>query len=456
LLFCFFVFCETPGANAGLYKGKTYYVSLSGENTASGTQKSPWRSIQHAADVVSHGDRIFILSGTYNEHVKIHISGKENFPIIFSAVPGEKVTVKSLEISKGVSHVNIVNFKVEGFKFWGVSLEGSNHHVQLSGLTVKGGEAGVHFTSGDSGSSPQHGPVSDIIVENTLVQNSQYTAIDCTPGPCDRMIFRQLEVTGAGGRGENNWGADGLAIERGQHIIVENCYIHDNSGDGIDLNSRDITGNVSGVVVKRNQVVRNHRNGIKLWAGGRMEHNIIWGQGDTAVVLGDWPGEYKVINNTIAFNMWDPKYSDRNYALLAAYPNDENGVSANMQLTLRNNIFAFNTSEAVGGSTGIYLGKGVRLVSEGNNLYWSQVDNEILAEFVAAEREFSRAQVADGTWATVTGQGKGDITADPLFIAGWPKVDVRLRSDSPANVINVGASPEVLSAGLKKGEIKKY
>ena len=95
-------------------------------------------------------------------------------------------------------------------------------------------------------------------------------------------------------------------------------------------------------------------------------------------------------------------------------------------------------------------------MSEGNNLYWSQVDNEILAEFVAAEREFSRAQIADGTWATVTGQGKGDITADPLFIAGWPKVDVRLRSDSPANVINAGASPGVLSAGLKKGEIKKY
>ena len=83
------------------------------------------------------------------------------------------------------------------------------------------------------------------------------------------------------------------------------------------------------------------------------------------MVLGDWPGDYKVLNNTIAFNMWDPKYSDRNYALVAAYPNDETGVSANMQLTLRNTIFAFNTSEAVGGSTGIYLGKGVRLVQRG-------------------------------------------------------------------------------------------
>jgi len=450
MLSAFPFFSNTTGGEMTLHKGNIYYVSFTGKDKASGRKENPWRSIQNAANSVFPGDKVLIFSGVYNEQVIIGASGKEHTPILFSAVPGEKVTVKSLEIAKGVSHVNIANLEVEGFKFWGVSLEGSNHHIQLSGLTVKGGEAGLHFTSGDSGSSPQHGPVSDVIVENTFVQNSQYTAIDCTPGPCDRMIFRQLEVTGAGGAAENNWGADGLAIERGQHILVENCYIHDNSGDGIDLNSRDTAGNVSEVVVRHNHVIRNHRNGIKLWAGGRMEHNIICGQGDAAVILGDWPGKYEVVNNTIAFNMWDQKYSDRNYALVAAYPNDETGVSANMQLTLRNNIFAFNACEAVGGSTGIYLGKGVRLVSEGNNLYWSQDENEILAEFVAAEREFSRAQIADGSWATATGQGRSDITANPLFIAGWPKVDVRLRSDSPANVINAGASPDTLSAGLKK------
>ena len=452
VFFQFPILDVTAGAKATLNKEKTYHVSPSGKDGASGNSESPWRSIQHAANSVSPGDRVLIHGGAYPENVSFRISGKKGKPYLFTAAPGEKVTVKGLELATGVSHVNITNLRIEGFKYWGVSLEGNNHNVKLSGLNVKGGEAGVHFTLGDSGSPPKHGPVSDVIVENTLVQSPQYTAIDCTPGPCDRMIFRHLEVSGAGGIGENSWGADGLAIERGQHILVEDCYIHDNSGDGIDLNSRDTAGNVCGIVVRRNRVVRNHRNGIKLWAGGRMKHNIIWGQGDTAVVLGDWAGTYEVLNNTIAFNMWDPKYSDRNYALVAAYPNDETGVSANMKLTLRNTIFAFNTSEAVGGSTGIYLGKGVRLVSEGNNLYWSQDDNEILAEFVAAEREFSRAQIADGSWAAATGQGAGNITADPLFVAGWPGVNVRLRTGSPANVNNAGASSDVLSAGLKKGK----
>jgi len=120
-----------------------------------------------------------------------------------------------------------------------------------------------------------------------------------------------------------------------------------------------------------------------------------------------------------------------------------------MSLTLRNNIFAFNSSNAVGGPTGLYLGKGVRLVNEGHNVFWSRADNEILAEFVAADREFSRAQIAGGDWAAATGQGAGDIAADPLLAAGWPDVDLRLRRGSPAIAISAGAAPEVLSAGPK-------
>jgi hypothetical protein len=442
------------GGNAVAAEGphretKTYHVSPSGSDAAAGGPDSPWRSVQHAADSASPGDRVYIHAGAYVERVVFKRAGAEGAPIVFSEAPGERVTVKGLALAEGVAHLNIANLTIAGFKVWGVSLEGKNHHITLSGLTVKGGEAGIHFTSGDSGSPPEHGPVSDVIVEDSLIKDSTYTAVDCTPGPCDRMVFRHLEITGAGRNGEDGWGADGLAIERGRDIVVEDSHIHDNSGDGIDLNSRDTAGHVSGIVVRRNTVARNHKNGIKLWAGGRMENNVVWGQGDTAIVLGDWPGTYQVASNTIAYNMQDAAYSDRNYALMAAYPNDETGISATMELTLRHNIFAFNSSDAVGGPTGLYLGKGVRLVDEGHNLFWSQDDNEIVAEFIAPEREFSRSQISGGAWAAATGQGRGDITADPLFVAGWPEVDLRLRRGSPAIAIKAGAAAQVLSTGSK-------
>jgi hypothetical protein len=218
--------------------------------------------------------------------------------------------------------------------------------------------------------------------------------------------------------------------------LVEDSYIHDNGGDAIDLNSRDSAGNVAGIIVRGNRVVRNHLQGIKLWAGGRMENNVVWGQGINPVMVGVYPGAYKVVNNTIAYNMYSPDFGTRDYAFVAAYPEDD--TSAAIQLTLVNNIFAFNTGPEQGSPTGIYLGEGVQL-TEHHNLYWSRDDGEIDAEFVSGrDPSFSRAEIADGTWAAVTGQGQGDVTADPLFVSGWPEVDPHLQAGSLA--VNAGST----------------
>ncbi|MBN1976165.1 MAG: hypothetical protein JW918_02090, partial [Anaerolineae bacterium] len=138
----------------------------------------------------------------------------------------------------------------------------------------------------------------------------------------------------------------------------------------------------------------------------------------------------EIFNNTIAYNMWDPT-SERNWAFVAGYPEEMESPPVN--LTLVNNVFAFNADPLEGGSTGIYLGPGVTLVREEHNLYYSRADGEITAEF-AGERDadFTRAEIADGTWAAYTGQGQGDLTSDPLFVSGWPEVDVRLQAGSPA------------------------
>lgn len=437
-LFCFALFGSCNGhddsSSAPVTQpsgdGRVYYVSPSGSDVDSGGQANPWQTIQHVADSVLPGDTVYIRAGIYPEAVVLTVSGSQNQRITFMAVPGEDVTIRSLEITAGVSFLDISDLTVQGFSVWGLDLAGNNHDITLSHLRIIGGEAGVHFTRGASGASPENGPVSLITLEHSLIQGAEYTAVDCTPGPCENMTFRNLEIADAGRSGESFFGADGLAVERGRDILVEDCSIHDNGGDGIDVNSRDFSGNVSGIVVRRNRVVRNRQNGIKLWAGGRIENNILWGQGNTPVVIGDYPGSYEVVNNTIAYNMWDTSYSERNYAFVAAYP--ENGSSSRITLTLRNNIFAFNCREALGGPTGLYLGAGVQLVSEGYNLFWSRADEEILAEFGPGGQAFSRTAILDGTWSTATGQGQGDRAADPLFVAGWSEVDLHLRTNSPA------------------------
>jgi hypothetical protein len=431
-----FSFSIAAFLNAQWTKATEYYVAVSGNDSNPGSLSKPWRTIQHAANSVVPGDTVFIHHGTYKEEVILKFSGTADAPITFSGAPDETATVEGLEFAAGTAHMNIFNLKIEGRSIWRVWLPGNNHHITLKGLTIIGGEAGVRITWGDSGQPPIDGPVSDIILEDSLIQGQVYTAVDCTPGPGNRITIRNLEISGPETEGEPSFGADGIAVERGNNILVEDCYIHDVQGDGIDLNSRDTQGHVSGIEVKRNIVARTHRSGIKLWAGGRIENNVVWGTGIAPIVIGIFSSSYELVNNTIAFNMWDPNYSGRDYSLVAAYPSD--GISPEIDLLLSNNIFAFNTGPQVGTPTGIYLGEGVRLMTESNNVFWSREDCEITADFVHGDPDFSRSEIEGGTWAAASGHGMGDITFDPVIMNGWPDVNLHLDEDSPA--IDTGTS----------------
>lgn len=435
LCLSFLIFFPGKGPTA------TYYVDESHPSASDsnpGTEEFPWLTLEHAAENVVPGDTVMVMSGTY-EGVTFTESGSNGAPITFLGELTASVIIQGgMEFATGVAYMSVANFTIRDHFVWGVFLRGSNRYINLRGFNVSGGDNGFHLTWGYQGEDPLDGPVSDIVIENSLVEDCLYTGVDCTPGPCDRVTVRNVEVRGMGI--EAAWGADGIAFERGEYITVEDCYVHDNAGDGIDLNSRDHDGYVSGIIVRRNRVVRNHMTGIKLWGGGRIENNVIWGQGNNPVDLGTFPGTYDVINNTIAFNMWDPDFGVRNYAFVVAYP--DGGPSAQVDLTLLNNIFAFNCNDDHGGPTGLYLGEGVTLVSEGYNLYWSRNDGEIQAEFVQGDSWFTRAEIADGTWTAATGQGDGNVSSDPSFISAWPSADLHLNEGSPG--IDVG----VAMAGL--------
>ncbi|NQV12776.1 MAG: right-handed parallel beta-helix repeat-containing protein [Parcubacteria group bacterium] len=430
----------------------SYYVAPTGNDSAAGTQSAPWRTLQQAADSAKAGDTVYVYTGTYSEEVEFKKSGTAAAPITFTGVENEIVIIRgSFVIDQSTTHLNISNFTIQDYEVWGVTLMGDNKNIKLSNLTVTGGESGIHLTYGNSDEKPTGGSVSNVTIENSTIKNPQYTAVDCTPGPCNDMIFRGLEVTGAGLQGEDSYGADGIAVEKGENITIEQCYIHDNGGDGIDLNSRDRDGNAKGINVKRNRIVRNHKTGIKLWGGGVIENNVIWGQGFVPIVIGIFPGDYELLYNSVAYNMWDTDFSVRNYSLLAGYPNDDTGVSAKIDLTMLNNIFAFNAEAMSEGATGLYLGENVNLVDESNNIYYSRSDCEIEANFTGqADACFSREQIASDTWTEASGQGAQNKVVDPKFMAGWPEVDLKLRTGSPA--IDAGTSSQPVAVDIEGNE----
>jgi hypothetical protein len=107
--------------------GRVYTVATTGDDDHRGTEKRPWRTIQHAADTVAPGDTVLVLAGTYDERVMIKISGEASRPVTFQAQG--TVTMKGFTVH--ADHVTIRGFDITGTDNqwghgWGIFVQGSN------------------------------------------------------------------------------------------------------------------------------------------------------------------------------------------------------------------------------------------------------------------------------------------------------------------------------------------
>ena len=101
----------------------TYYVATNGNNSGSGLDgKNAWRNIRHAADKVRPGDTVLVAGGTYQERVRIRVSGETNAPVTFKCAPGEKVIMDGIEkgleqcfVAAGKNHLRFDGFYFRNF-----------------------------------------------------------------------------------------------------------------------------------------------------------------------------------------------------------------------------------------------------------------------------------------------------------------------------------------------------
>lgn len=70
-----------------------WYVAPAGNDSARGNLQHPFATIQHAADVASPGDTIFIEGGAYRETVTPPHSGTASKPITFKPYKNQKVVI---------------------------------------------------------------------------------------------------------------------------------------------------------------------------------------------------------------------------------------------------------------------------------------------------------------------------------------------------------------------------
>jgi hypothetical protein len=197
----------------------TRYAAPGGSDSNPGTIAQPWATFHYAADTAQPGATVCFRGGTYSVAEDIHLtqSGTAGATITFIAYPGETPILDRggsagsglLILDQHTSHVRISGFTLRNFSIWGMEFSGENRHVQLDHLTIEGGETSIRFTWGESADSPPaEGPVEYITLEDSTIHGSEYSALDCTPGPCNHMVIRRVEIYDTGE--EASYGSDGL------------------------------------------------------------------------------------------------------------------------------------------------------------------------------------------------------------------------------------------------------
>jgi hypothetical protein len=127
---------------AGTASATDYYVSTAGIDTNPGTLALPWRTIQHAANVVKAGSTVYIRGGIYNEKVNMNVTGSASKGYIsFINYPNETPIVDGTGISNpeifelyGVNYIKIIGLTLRnsiGNNRVGILIEYGSTHIEI-------------------------------------------------------------------------------------------------------------------------------------------------------------------------------------------------------------------------------------------------------------------------------------------------------------------------------------
>lgn len=463
---------KSASATVTISNSLAFYVSTTGNDASSGTSGSPWRTIQHAANMVQPGDTIYVYGGTYNETVTINASGNSTAGYItFQSYPGQTaiidgtglavngqtgliniqdqsyLVVRGFEIRNystsstanvpiGIyitgadSYIQILNNHIHNIKTsasgcnanaLGIAVYGDNGSSSINNLTISGNELD-HMTTGCSETMSLDGNVQYWTVSDNLIHDNNNIGIDAigfegvSPNPStdqarDGLIVGNTvyNITSYGNPAYGNqYAADGIYVDGGTRITIERNVVH-NTDLNVELASEH-SGKVTSYVTMRNNLIY-QSNSVGVSIGGY----------DSRVGGTD---HCTIVNNTL----WD---------------NDTKNTGSGefqIQYYATNNVFKNNILYA--SSQGLFLNSYTN--SESNpvdsdyNLFYSSV-GPLSGQWIwngATYAGFSSYQSA-------TGKGAHSHFADPQYFdlsSTPPKLDVQSTSPAVNTGMNLGSS----------------
>jgi parallel beta-helix repeat protein len=255
----------------------TYWVSPSGNDSGPGTQKSPWQTLQQAANEVVAGDTVIVEPGDYAGFVmgwNFPQTGTASAPITWQASPGVVIdapnpyTADGIDL-EGASYINIEGFTVDNTSGL-ITRAGirsvTNTNVLIEDNTVENcGDWGI--LSGFSNNLH----IVDNVASGSQIQHGIYVGNTCSnPEVIGNTVFGNNE-SGIQLNGDASDGGTGIIT----NALVEDNIIYDNGAAGGSAINCD---GVQNSEFANNLLYGNQAGGIALFqidGGGPSINNIV-------------------------------------------------------------------------------------------------------------------------------------------------------------------------------------
>ena len=217
-----------------------FYVAPNGNDANAGTKENPWKTIGHAAKMLTAGQTAYIRGGTYplSQQVVIQSSGTKDAWITFAGYPGEVPILEAdaynlgspgfsrdkgaLNIDNGAQYVRVEGLTVKNSHGAGISA------CNASNIVIIGNTTNMTFSSGINVPSPTNNGCNGKNIK--ILRN---TVVNAT-----RMKMKTATYTGSEAPHEaiSIMGADGFEVAYN--------YIFNSEKEGIDIKEESRHGKV--------------------------------------------------------------------------------------------------------------------------------------------------------------------------------------------------------------------
>lgn len=317
--------------------GRLWVVAPDGHDDAAGTADAPLATIDRALELTVPGDVIEVADGVYpvglrEESLMMDTPG---VTLMAAHVGGATLIPLSEEwawlaaIQASADDLVIDGFVIRGFSsgtavYFG-RLDSPQRNLVLRHLWIEDVENGLLAALPEG--EPGQPVVNGMLVYDVAIRRAPI-GFNCGEGPCNgvRLEALSVDLTGGAGGDVGSWG-DGIAVERGDNIVIFNAEVTGAGADGIDLKA-------TRVAIANVMVHDVGRNGIKLWHDGDVINALVYYTGADAAIVFQSGGAYRILNSTIARHAW----GEHAYAGTVAYDHPDQPGS----LQIANSIFYQN------------------------------------------------------------------------------------------------------------------